>query len=188
MGTDRSVPGPYASFIRAVAHFFPDIERNYARVPHNLYLMALSDRNDTKYLTVTSLLRDGVATHSHIADQFVTVDGLRDRGIPVETVIDIGVLHGTPELMGVWPDRQHLLFEPVSEFANSIRNNYRNISHELHAVAVSDEMGTVGLKVLAKIDGMEISHSQMTDSHPLNDPSIRVVKRFHSIVISTIGC
>lgn len=59
-----------------VSAFFPDLKRNYAKVPHVLYPMALSDRNETKYLSVTSLLRNGVATHSRIVDQSTKVDGL----------------------------------------------------------------------------------------------------------------
>lgn len=89
---------------------------------------------------------------------------LRDRQIPVGTVLDVGVCHGTPELMKVWPDRKHLLFEPVCEFEEKIRSVYRNLDHELHMVAVGADSGKVGLKVSGVLPGMEISHSSMTDA------------------------
>jgi len=59
-----------------VPTFFADIELNYAAVPHVLFPMALSDTNETKSLVVTALLRDGVATHSRIVDEYRTVDGV----------------------------------------------------------------------------------------------------------------
>lgn len=102
---------------------------------------------------------------------------LRDRAIPVGTVIDVGVCHGTPELMAVWPDRKHMLFEPVAEFTDTIARNYRHIPHELHEVAVGDESGTIGLKVAAVLPGMSISHSSMTDATAGTDPAIRSVRK-----------
>jgi len=56
--------------------FYPDIERNYGHVPHVLHRMALSDVDETQYLAVTALKRDGVATHSEIRRTPVPVDGL----------------------------------------------------------------------------------------------------------------
>lgn len=100
---------------------------------------------------------------------------LRDRGVPVGTVIDVGVCHCTAELMAVWPDRKHLLFEPVAEFVTTIEHHYRNIPHELHSVAVSDEAGTIGLKVSSVLSGMEVSHSGMTSVKYSDNPAIRSV-------------
>lgn len=102
---------------------------------------------------------------------------LRDRCVPVGTVIDVGVLHGTPELMQVWPDRRHILFEPVSEFSQIIHQTYRNISHELHTMAVGDSTGTTGLKTVSVIAGMDISHSRMTEDSPDFEANIRSVPK-----------
>jgi FkbM family methyltransferase len=88
---------------------------------------------------------------------------LRQRQIPVRTVIDVGVLNGTPELVAAYPDCMHLLFEPVSEFAASIEMNYRAVAHRLVQSAVSDRSGTVSLATRTLIPGLEISHSSMTD-------------------------
>lgn len=86
---------------------------------------------------------------------------LRDRGVEVKTVLDVGVQHGTPELLEAYPDAHHVLFEPVEEYFKVIRQEYANYSYELANVAVSDETGTIPLKVSRKLQGMDISHSTM---------------------------
>jgi FkbM family methyltransferase len=106
-----------------------------------------------------------------------TLQILRERGIPVGTILDVGVCHGTPELMAAWPDRHHLLFEPVAEFEQNILRAYRNIRHELHQVAVGDRTGTIGLTTEAVLPGMAVSHSHMTDTDPGADPSVRSVRK-----------
>lgn len=102
---------------------------------------------------------------------------LRERNVPVETIIDVGVCRGTPELMKVWPDRLHLLFEPVEEFSAAITQHYRKIQHELHHVAVGDADGTISLKVSSVVPGMEISHSGMVAGNPGTDPRLRQVRK-----------
>lgn len=96
-----------------------------------------------------------------LKDQSLTI--LRDRNIPVGTVLDVGVCHGTPELMQRWRDVPHILFEPVAEFAAPIEKHYRNLRHELHQVAVSDTEGTVSLKTAAVLPDMAVSHSSMVE-------------------------
>lgn len=110
-------------------------------------------------------------------DKNQTLRILRDRGVPVGTVIDVGVCHCTAELISVWPDRKHMLFEPVAEFADSIAHHYRNVMYELHSVAVGDETGTIGLKVASVLPGMDISHSSMTEISPGSNPAIRTVPK-----------
>lgn len=106
-----------------------------------------------------------------------TLHLLRERGVPVETVLDVGVLFGTPELTKVWPDKKHILFEPVAEFTDRISANYRNISHELHCVAVGNADGTVGLKLASQVAGVAISHSVMFSGATDSDARIREVRK-----------
>jgi FkbM family methyltransferase len=106
-----------------------------------------------------------------------TLKIIKDRGIPVGTILDVGVLHGTGELMGAWPAVKHVLFEPVAEFAEKIRSNYARIPHELHTVAVGDSDGEVTLKTQALIQGMEISHSKMVDGQAGSEPGTRRVPK-----------
>jgi FkbM family methyltransferase len=87
---------------------------------------------------------------------------LRDRGVPVGTVLDVGVCHATPELIQAFPKCKHVLFEPVEEFLASIRHNYRNLNYELHHAAVSDTDGTVSLKTSEAVQDIKgVSHSAM---------------------------
>ena len=103
-----------------------------------------------------------------------TLAVLRQRQVPVATVIDVGVLSGTPELLEAYPDRPHLLFEPVAEFAPTIERHYRNVPHRLIQAAVSDSSGEVQLRTVGMIAGTVISHSFMTDSA---DEATRTVPR-----------
>lgn len=88
---------------------------------------------------------------------------LRERGIPVQTVLDVGVLYGTPELIDAYPNVTHILFEPVAEFRAHIEANYAGIPHRLMQAAVSDRSGTTSLATTTILEGLEISHSYMTD-------------------------
>lgn len=75
---------------------------------------------------------------------------LRDRGVPITGVVDIGVLHGTSELLGVFPDLPHILFEPVAECASQIEKVYRNIDYTLVQKAVGDRDGQCNLRIRGK--------------------------------------
>lgn len=55
--------------------FYSSIDRNYEKIKHILYPVALSDVNEYQYLIVSSLLRDGIGTHSNIRAEEQTVDG-----------------------------------------------------------------------------------------------------------------
>ena len=48
---------------------------------------------------------------------------LSNRGIRIGTVLDVGVLTGTAELMAHFPQALHMLFEPVVEFNPEIARN-----------------------------------------------------------------
>jgi FkbM family methyltransferase len=88
---------------------------------------------------------------------------LRERAIPVVTVLDVGVLKGTPELLEAFPDIPHLLFEPVSEFIEHIEKAYAGTPHRIVSCAVSDRSGEVSLGTVSIIPGLPISHAFMTE-------------------------
>ncbi len=92
-----------------------------------------------------------------------TLAVLRQRQVPVGVVLDVGVLTGTPELIEAYPDRMHVLFEPVLEFTAQIHQTYRNVWHLLVQAAVSDRVGTTALQTTTVMSGMQISHSSMVD-------------------------
>lgn len=88
-------------------------------------------------------------------------DVLRKRQIPVSTVLDVGVQRGTPELMRAYLDVHHILFEPVAEFHDGIRSNYRNLSYTLVDAAVADKTGEATLEVRKTMTATEVSHSSV---------------------------
>jgi FkbM family methyltransferase len=91
---------------------------------------------------------------------------LRRFGLSVGTVLDVGVLTGTPELAEAWPDRQHILFEPIAEFHASIALAYAAVPHVLVPAAVSAADGSLELAVM-KMDGRsDITHSVAAADYP----------------------
>lgn len=87
---------------------------------------------------------------------------LKDTGLPIGSIIDVGVLSSTPELLRVFPDRMHLLIEPVVEWNDTIARNYAGVAHEIVNCAASDQDGAVTLEVESVIPGMPISHARMS--------------------------
>jgi FkbM family methyltransferase len=112
---------------------------------------------------------------------------LLERKIPVRTILDVGALHGTPDLMEAYPDRTHVLFEPVAEFREKIERGYANIPHKLVQAAVSDRSGTTTLKTVTILAGFAISHSHMTDEPPQgNDRTVPMVTLDHYLASNPV--
>jgi FkbM family methyltransferase len=87
---------------------------------------------------------------------------LRDRGVPITTVLDVGVQRATPELLAAFPDHMHLLFEPVAEYAADIERAYAATPHRLIGAAVADRDGSIGLKTRSIVTGEAITHSTIS--------------------------
>ena len=88
---------------------------------------------------------------------------LRALDEPIESIIDVGILTGTGELMSVFKDKKQYLIEPIVEFNETIRKNYEGLDHELINVAVSDADGTMNMETSTVIPGRPISHARLTD-------------------------
>lgn len=84
---------------------------------------------------------------------------LRSLELPIDTILDVGVQHATPSLIEVFPDKRHILFEPIDDYFNQITRNYSSVDYELVNAAVCDVDGTVTLHSERKTLGNEISHS-----------------------------
>jgi FkbM family methyltransferase len=90
---------------------------------------------------------------------------IRRLGFRPQTIIDVGVAHGTPELYGAFPEAQLVLVEPVAEFFAEIRQILAR-RHGVHvpAAAWSSE-GELELRV--ELDGSE--GSSCYSRHPLDN-------------------
>jgi len=90
---------------------------------------------------------------------------LKAMGIPIESIIDVGILTGTGELMAAFGDRKHLLIEPIVEWNDTIRAAYSKskIDFDLVNVAASDTDGTMNMETVTVVPGKAISHARLTD-------------------------
>lgn len=102
---------------------------------------------------------------------------LRRLGVEFGCVVDVGVQSSTEELVEVFPDLTHYLFEPVPQYLPGIRKRYQGIKHELFHAAVSDRDG-VGHLQLQSADGSgNITHSKLQpgeDSKTIEVPLVRL--------------
>jgi FkbM family methyltransferase len=90
---------------------------------------------------------------------------LSSMGVPVGTVIDVGVLTCTGALISAYPKCKHLLIEPIVEWNDAIAKNYKakGVDYELLNVAASDRNGTVKMKTVSVRPGQPITHARMVD-------------------------
>ncbi|MFN4184117.1 MAG: FkbM family methyltransferase [Hyphomonas sp.] len=89
---------------------------------------------------------------------------LRDMGVPVGTVIDVGILSSTYELIQAYGDTPQILIEPIAEFEDRIRSIYdkSRVNYELIKVAASDYDGETSMRTKSVREGVEITHAHMT--------------------------
>lgn len=101
---------------------------------------------------------------------------LKEMGVPVNTVIDVGVLTCTGPLMQEFPDRLHVLVEPIEEFAPRIRKIYdeRRITYDLVIAAMSDRDGEVSMRTKTVREGTAITHARIVEG-VANGPDLRKV-------------
>ena len=90
---------------------------------------------------------------------------LKEMGVPVKTVIDVGVLTCTGPLMQEFPDRLHVLVEPIEEFAPRIRKIYdkKGVPYDLVIAAMSDRDGEVSMQTKSVREGTAITHARIID-------------------------
>jgi FkbM family methyltransferase len=90
---------------------------------------------------------------------------LREMGVPVGTVIDIGILTGTHELMRIFGDRKQILIEPIVEWNDTIRKKYgaAGVDYELINVAAADVDGEMYMETSSVREGKPITHAQLTN-------------------------
>jgi FkbM family methyltransferase len=111
------------------------------------------------------------------------LNSLKQENVPVSWVIDVGVLKGTPELVKGFPDRKHILIEPVVEWNDTIRANYgsKKVDYELHNIAISNTNGMMKLATFTVMEGQAITHSSLVSgpsSQPTRDVQVRTLDSF----------
>lgn len=108
--------------------------------------------------------------------KFNALATLRNLGVEIGTVLDVGVHEQTPELIAAFGDKRHILFEPVSNFHPMIARNYDGVSCEIVEAGVSNFDGTARLERHIQESG-EITHSQIITSVSRDDlPELPIVR------------
>lgn len=117
---------------------------------------------------------------------------LKDMGLPVESVVDVGILTCTSDLMEAFPDVPHFLVEPVEEFYPNIERIYRGagLDYTLIKAAASEEDGTARLKTSSIRKEKRITHSRLSEDGGDGDnfrdvPSITVASLVKKYNVST---
>jgi FkbM family methyltransferase len=89
---------------------------------------------------------------------------IRELNVPIETVLDIGILTGTGELMAAFKDKKHFLVEPIVEWNDTINASYtkQGIDYTLVNVAASNTNGVTNMQTSTVRPGQSISHAQLT--------------------------
>jgi len=90
---------------------------------------------------------------------------IKELEIPIETILDIGILTGTGELMEAFRDKKHFLVEPVVEWNDTINSSYtkRGIDYVLVNVAASNFDGTMNMETVTVVPGRPISHARLSN-------------------------
>lgn len=89
------------------------------------------------------------------------IQRLLNLGIPVESVLDVGVLSGTGPLMELFPHTHHHLFEPEAAHYDQIEEAYRTFPHTLHKMGLSDADGEATLAGRTIDGATQITHSHI---------------------------
>jgi FkbM family methyltransferase len=91
---------------------------------------------------------------------------IKECGVPIEYIVDVGILTSTYPLMHCFPTLKHLLVEPVRSFYPGIEEIYKkhNIDHTLMKCAAGARDSTLVLCEYAKDGGHKITHSKIFNS------------------------
>lgn len=72
---------------------------------------------------------------------------LRRYGFNARTIIDVGVLNGTPFLYDAWPDRKFILIDPLEESRSAVADLWAGLDYDFHVTALGPRKGTVELDI-----------------------------------------
>lgn len=103
-----------------------------------------------------------------------TLEKIKNIGMPIGTILDVGVLTRTTELIAAFPDKHHLLFEPYPGWNEKISHHYREISHDIINIAVSDQDGTATLELRSVNPEYAVTHTAIVEEPEPGRQSITV--------------
>ena len=108
-----------------------------------------------------------------MTESLLTLNGYK---VPVNSVLDVGVLTGTGPLISAYPHLKHHLFEPVDIYFPKINQVYKNIDHTIHQVALSDFDGEAWQVHYCIDNSGRVTHSRLADHQVTAEEEPRLVK------------
>ncbi len=96
---------------------------------------------------------------------------LKSTGFHPQTVIDVGVAHGTPPLYNAFPDAYFYLFEPVSDFERDIQSVLKRVRGEYELCGLGETSSSATIFVPQEAVGASLMHRGISES----DPHLRTV-------------
>ena len=100
----------------------------------------------------------------------MTARYFRRFGFEAPTIIDVGVLTGTPFLYDAFPDRRFVLIDPLEECAASVARRWPGLDREVHVTALGAEAGTLELH-------LDRVRPARTSAHARNDEAVAPARR-----------
>jgi len=93
-----------------------------------------------------------------------TVKTLLSAGIPINSVIDVGMLSDTSELRSLLSDKNQLLVEPIVEWNETLIQKYSDtgVNFRIANVAACDFDGKMNMKTQSIVEGRDITHARLT--------------------------
>ena len=117
-----------------------------------------------------------------------SLESIKELGVPISCIVDIGVFHETAQLKKQFPELKHYLFEPITSFNSQITSNYCDVSHELHNIALSDSDGDVFIVGIANDGGRVLTHSYVSDKAvPINKERVISCEKIRKSSFDTIA-
>ncbi|MEM7644464.1 MAG: FkbM family methyltransferase [Pseudomonadota bacterium] len=71
---------------------------------------------------------------------------LRRYGFQAQTIIDVGVLDGTPFLYDAFPDRRFILIDPLEESRAAVARRWAHLDYDFHLCALGATPGQMALE------------------------------------------
>lgn len=112
------------------------------------------------------------------------------ENIPISCIVDVGVQVCTSELIKLFPDKKHYLIEPVPFFFEKIKENYKDVDHQILPYALADIESDAFIVMSSLHKNGKITHSHIRSNPSTVDgkhiiESIKIkVRRFDQLEIS----
>lgn len=109
---------------------------------------------------------------------------IKSLNIPIETIVDVGVLTGTWDLQTEFKDKKHILIEPIVEWNDKINDTYGSagIDYDLLNVAAYNRDGRMKIKTVSVVPGKPISHASLTERSSGDDLREVPVRRLDTLL------